>query len=175
MGQKVSPVSMRLGVNRDFQANWYADKKDFAKFLNEDIKIRKYLETQLKEAALSKVEIQRGKNEVKLSLHVARPGVVLGQEGANLEVIKAGLKKVCVKGEEIKLNVIAVENPDLDATIVALSIADALEKRQSFRTAQKKAIMRVMKAGAKGIKTMVSGRLGGTDIARSEGYSEGLY
>ena len=82
MGQKVSPVSMRLGVNRDFQANWYADKKDFAKFLNEDIKIRKYLETQLKEAALSKVEIQRGKNEVKLSLHVARPGVVLGQEGA---------------------------------------------------------------------------------------------
>ena len=174
MGQKVSPVSMRLGVNRDFQANWYADKKDFAKFLNEDIKIREYLETQLKEAALSKVEIQRGKNSVKLSLHVAQPGVVLGQEGANLEVIKAGLKKVCVKGEEIKLNVIAVENPDLDATIVALSIADALEKRQSFRTAQKKAIMRVMKAGAKGIKTMVSGRLGGTDIARSEGYSEGV-
>ena len=97
MGQKVSPVSMRLGVNRDFQANWYADKKDFAKFLNEDIKIRKYLETQLKEAALSKVEIQRGKNEVKLNLHVAQPGVVLGQEGANLEVIKNGLKKICAK------------------------------------------------------------------------------
>ena len=174
MGQKVSPVSMRLGVNRDFQANWYADKKDFAKFLNEDIKIRKYLETQLKEAALSKVEILRGKNEVKLNLYVARAGVVLGQEGANLEVIKNGLKKICVKGEEIKLNVITVENPDLDATIVAQSIADALEKRQSFRTAQKKAIMRVMKAGAKGIKTSVSGRLGGTDIARSEGYSEGV-
>ena len=174
MGQKVSPVSMRLGVNRDFEANWYADKKDFAKFLNEDIKIRKYLETQLKEAALSKVEILRGKNEVKLNLYVARAGVVLGQEGANLEVIKNGLKKICVKGEEIKLNVITVENPDLDATIVAQSIADALEKRQSFRTAQKKAIMRVMKAGAKGIKTSVSGRLGGTDIARSEGYSEGV-
>ena len=174
MGQKVSPVSMRLGVNRDFQANWYADKKDFAKFLNEDIKIRKYLETQLKEAALSKVEIQRGKNEVKLSLHVARPGVVLGQEGSNLEVLKKGLKKICAQGEEIKLNVVTVENPDLDATIVAQSIADALEKRQSFRTAQKKAIMRVMKAGAKGIKTSVSGRLGGTDIARSEGYSEGV-
>ena len=174
MGQKVSPVSMRLGVNRDFQANWYADKKDFAKLLNEDIKIRKYLETQLKEAALSKVEILRGKNEVKLNLYVARAGVVLGQEGANLEVIKNGLKKICAKGEEIKLNVITVENPDLDATIVAQSIAEALEKRQSFRTAQKKAIMRVMKAGAKGIKTMVSGRLGGTDIARSEGYSEGV-
>ena len=174
MGQKVSPVSMRLGVNRDFQANWYADKKDFAKYLNEDIKIRKYLETQLKEAALSKVEILRGKNEVKLNLYVARAGVVLGQEGANLEVIKNGLKKICAKGEEIKLNVITVENPDLDAAIVAQSIAEALENRQSFRTAQKKAIMRVMKAGAKGIKTSVSGRLGGTDIARSEGYSEGV-
>ena len=174
MGQKVSPVSMRLGVNRDFQANWYADKKDFAKFLNEDIKIRKYLETQLKAAALSKVEIQRGKNEVKLSLHVARPGVVLGQEGSNLEVLKKGLKKICAQGEEIKLNVVTVENPDLDATIVAQSIAEALENRQSFRTAQKRAIMRVMKAGAKGIKTSVSGRLGGTDIARSEGYSEGV-
>ena len=173
MGQKVSPISMRLGINKEFQANWYADK-DFAKFLNEDIKIRKYLEAQLKEAALSKVEILRGKNEVKLNISVARPGVVLGQEGANLEVLKAGLKKICAKGEEIKLNVITVENPDLDATIVAYSIADALEKRQSFRTAQKKAIMRVMKAGAKGIKTMVSGRLGGTDIARSEGYSEGV-
>ena len=173
MGQKVSPISMRLGINKDFQANWYADK-DFAKLLNEDIKIRKYLETQLKEAALSKVEIQRGKNEVKLNISVARPGVVLGQEGANLEVLKAGLKKICAKGEEIKLNVITVENPDLDATIVAYSIAEALEKRQSFRTVQKKAIMRVMKAGAKGIKTMVSGRLGGTDIARSEGYSEGV-
>ena len=136
MGQKVSPVSMRLGVNRDFQANWYADKKDFAKFLNEDIKIREYLETQLKEAALSKVEIQRGKNSVKLSLHVAQPGVVLGQEGANLEVIKKALKKICVKGEEITLNVVKVENPDLDATIVAQSIATALENRQSFRTAQ---------------------------------------
>ena len=173
MGQKVSPISMRLGINKDFQANWYADK-DFAKFLNEDIKIRKYLEAQLKEAALSKVEILRGKNEVKLNISVARPGVVLGQEGANLEVIKKALKKICVKGEEITLNVVKVENPDLDATIVALSIADALEKRQSFRTAQKKAIMRVMKAGAKGIKTTVSGRLGGTDIARSEGYSEGV-
>lgn len=174
MGQKVSPISMRLGVNKEFQANWYADKKDFAKFLNEDIKLRKYLEAQLKEAALSKVEIQRGKNEVRLSLYVARPGVVLGQDGANLQVIKQGLKKICGKDEEIKISVVTVENPDLDAELVAQSIADALEKRQSFRTAQKKAIMRVMKAGAKGIKTSVSGRLGGTDIARSEGYSEGV-
>ncbi len=173
MGQKVSPVSMRLGINKDFQANWYADK-DFAKYLNEDIKIRKYLETQLKAASLSKVEILRGKNSVKLNIFVQNPGMVLGQEGANLEIVKKGLKAICAKGEEIKLNVIKVENPDLDARIVALSIADGLEKRQSFRTVQKKAIMRVMKAGAKGIKTCVSGRLGGTDIARSEGYAEGV-
>ena len=165
---------MRLGVNKEFQANWYADSKNFAEFLNEDIKVRKYLEAQLKEAALSKVEIQRGKDSVKLSLHVARPGVVLGQDGANLTVIKKGLSKICKDGEKIDISVITVENPDLDAELVAQSIADALEKRQSFRTVQKKAIMRVMKAGAKGIKTMVSGRLGGTDIARSEGYSEGV-
>lgn len=173
MGQKVSPISMRLGVNKEFQANWYADK-DFAKYLNEDIKIRKYLEAQLKEAALSKVSIQRGKNLVKLSIHVGQPGVVLGQDGANLTIIKAGLKKICDKEERIEINVVQVANPDLDATLVAQSIADAIEKRQSFRTAQKKAIMRVMKAGAKGIRTLVSGRLGGTDIARAEGYSEGV-
>lgn len=173
MGQKVSPISMRLGVNKEFQANWYADK-DFAKYLNEDIKIRKYLEASLKEAALSKVEIQRGKESVKLSIYVGQPGVVLGQDGANLTVIKTGLKKICAKGEQIDISVIQVENIDLDATLVAQSIADAIEKRQSFRTAQKKAIMRVMKAGAKGIRTLVSGRLGGTDIARAEGYSEGV-
>ena len=173
MGQKVSPISMRLGVNKEFQANWYADK-DFAKYLNEDIKIRKYLEAKLKEAALSKVEIQRGKESVKLSIYVGQPGVVLGQDGANLTVIKSGLKKICAKGEQIDLSVVQVENIDLDATLVAQSIADAIEKRQSFRTAQKKAIMRVMKAGAKGIRTLVSGRLGGTDIARAEGYSEGV-
>lgn len=173
MGQKVSPISMRLGINKEFQSTWYAEK-DFAKYLNEDIKIRKYLEAQLKEAALSKVEILRTKSSVVLNVYVARPGVALGQEGANINAIKAALKKICDKGEDIKLNVVTVENPDLDATLVAQSIAEQLEKRQSFRTAQKRAIARVMKAGAKGIKTEVSGRLGGADIARSEGYSEGV-
>jgi len=173
MGQKVSPISMRLGVNKDFQANWYADK-DFAKYLIEDIKLREYLEKELKSAALSKVEIQRGKNEVKLNLYTGSPAAVIGQEGSKLEVLKNNLKKIAAKGEEIKLNVITIENIDLDAQLVAQSIADAIENRQSFRTAQKKAIQRVMKAGAKGIKTLVSGRLGGTDIARAEGYSEGV-
>lgn len=174
MGQKVSPVSMRLGVNRDFETTWYADKKDFAKYLNEDIKLRKYLEKELKEATLSKVEILRTKNKVTLNVSVARPGVVFGQENAHYNLVKAQLSKICGKDEEVQLNVITIENPDLDASVVAQSIADQIEKRQSFRTAQKKAIMRVMKAGAKGVKTIVSGRLGGTDIARSEGYAEGI-
>ena len=174
MGQKVSPISMRLGINKDFQSNWYANNKDFAKYLNEDIKIREYLQKELKEAALSKVEILRTKQNVVLNIYVARPGVALGQEGAHINAIKAQLKKICAKGEEVKLNVLTVENPDLDATLVAQSIAEQIEHRQSFRMAQKKAIMRVMKAGARGVKTMVSGRLGGTDIARSEGYSEGI-
>ncbi len=172
MGQKVSPVGLRLGINRDFEAKWYADK-EFGAFLIEDIKIREYLTKQLKDAALSKVDIERTKTSVTLNVFVARPGVALGQEGANIEKIKKYIKKLIHK-KELKLNVVTVQNPDLVAVLVAQSIADQLEKRQSFRTAQKKAIQRVMKAGAKGIKTEVSGRLGGTDIARSEGYSEGV-
>ena len=172
MGQKVSPVGLRLGINRDFEAKWYADK-EFGAFLIEDIKIREYLTKQLKDAALSKVDIERTKTSVTLNVFVARPGVALGQEGANIEKIKKDIKKLIHKNE-LKLNVVTVQNPDLVAVLVAQSIADQLEKRQSFRTAQKKAIQRVMKAGAKGIKTEVSGRLGGTDIARSEGYSEGV-
>lgn len=172
MGQKVSPVGLRLGINRDFEAKWYADK-EFGAFLIEDIKIREYLTKQLKDAALSKVDIERTKTSVTLNVFVARPGVALGQEGANIEKIKKYIKKLIHK-KELKLNVVTVQKPDLVAVLVAQSIADQLEKRQSFRTAQKKAIQRVMKAGAKGIKTEVSGRLGGTDIARSEGYSEGV-
>lgn len=173
MGQKVSPVGLRLGINRDFESKWYAGKKDFGTLLVEDIKIRKYLETELKEAYLSKVDIERTKSAIILHIYVARPGVVLGQEGAKVEALKKQLKKL-VGGKELKVNVVNVANPDLVAALVAQSIAEQLEKRQSFRTAQKKAIQRVMKAGAKGIKTEVSGRLGGTDIARSEGYSEGI-
>lgn len=172
MGQKVSPVGLRLGINRDFESKWYADK-EFGTFLIEDIKIREYLESKLKDAALSKVDIERTKTAITLNIHVARPGVVLGQDGAKLEALKKELKKI-VKNKDLKVNVVTIQNPDLVAILVAQSIAEQLEKRQSFRTAQKKAIQRVMKAGAKGIKTEVSGRLGGTDIARSEGYSEGI-
>ncbi len=173
MGQKVSPVGLRMGINKDFEAKWYADKKSFGANLIEDIKIREYLEKKLKDAGLAKVVIERTKTNISLDLQVAHPGMVFGQEGANIEAIKKDLKKL-VKGKELKIAVTGVNNPDLVAILVAQGIADQLEKRQSFRTAQKKAIQRVMKAGAKGIKTRVSGRLGGTDIARSEGYSEGI-
>lgn len=172
MGQKVSPVGLRLGINRDFEAKWYAGK-DFGDFLIEDIKIREYLESKLKDAALSAVTIERTKTSITLNAQVARPGVALGQDGKRVEELKKELAKI-VKGKTLKINILTVTNPDLVAVLVAQGIAEQLEKRQSFRTAQKKAIQRVMKSGAKGIKTEVSGRLGGTDIARSEGYSEGI-
>ncbi len=177
MGQKVNPVGMRIGVNRDWNSRWYADKKEYPVFLNEDIKIRKYLEKVLKDAMLSHTEIERTKtdkgNNVVVKVFVARPGVVIGQDGKNVNEIKKQLSKM-LKGQNIRLDVVEVKNPDLDAALVAESIAKQLEERASFRTAQKKAIQRVRKAGARGCRTIVSGRLGGADIARSEGYKEGI-
>ena len=177
MGQKVNPVGMRVGVNRDWNSRWYATDKEYHVFLNEDIKARKYLEKNLKEALLSHVEIDRRKTDkginVTVSLFVARPGVVIGQDGKNIDKIKGDLTKV-FSAAKINVDVVEVKNPDLDANIVAQSIARQLEERASFRSAQKKAIQRVRKAGAKGIRTVVSGRLGGADIARSEGYKEGV-
>ena len=177
MGQKVNPVGMRVGVNRDWNSRWYATDKEYHVFLNEDIKARKYLEKNLKEALLSHVEIDRRKTDkginVTVSLFVARPGVVIGQDGKNIDKIKEDLTKF-FSAAKINVDVVEVKNPDLDANIVAQSIARQLEERASFRSAQKKAIQRVRKAGAKGIRTVVSGRLGGADIARSEGYKEGV-
>ena len=173
MGQKVNPVGLRVGVNRDWDSKWYASDKEFATFLHEYIKVREYLEKELKDAALSTVEIQRVKDKVEVNVNVARPGVVVGQDGKRVEEISKQVKKLC-HGKDVKINVVEVKNPDLDAKLIARSIADQLEARASFRTVQKKAIQRVMKAGAKGIKTAVSGRLAGADIARSEGYSEGV-
>ena len=176
MGQKVNPVGMRVGVNRDWNSRWYASDKEYHVFLNEDIKVRKYLEASLKDALLSHVEIDRvrGKGyEAIVTIFVARPGVVIGQDGKNINKLKEDLSKL-VKGANLRVDVVEVKNPDLDANIVAQSIAKQLEERASFRTAQKKAIQRVRKAGAKGIRTLVSGRLGGADIARSEGYKEGI-
>lgn len=177
MGQKVNPVGMRVGINRDWNSRWYASKQDYATFLHEDIKIRKYLTTKLKEALLSHVDIERIKTDkghaVNITVFVARPGMVIGQDGATINAIKKDLAKM-VKGSELKVSVADVKQPDLDANLVAQSIAKQLEERASFRTVQKKAIQRVRKAGAKGCKTLISGRLGGADIARSEGYHEGI-
>ena len=177
MGQKVNPVGMRVGVNKDWNSRWFAEDKEYPVYLNEDIKIRKYLEGALKEALLSHVEIERTKTDkgtnVIVKTFVARPGVVIGQDGKNILVLKETLAKL-INNKSVRVDVVEVKNPDLDATIVAQTIAKQLEERASFRTVQKKAIQRVRKAGAKGCRTMVSGRLGGADIARSEGYKEGV-
>ncbi|MEG0264607.1 MAG: 30S ribosomal protein S3 [Erysipelotrichaceae bacterium] len=172
MGQKVSPIGFRVGIIRDWESRWYADK-DYADLLLEDIKIREYLMTELKSASVSRVEIERSKNRVEVMIRTARPGVIIGTSGENIENLKKKLEKM-TKGKNVYLKVLEIANPDLDARLVARGIADQLEQRASFRTAQKKAIQRSMRSGAKGIKTLVSGRLGGADIARGEGYAEGI-
>ena len=177
MGQKVNPVGLRIGVNKDWNSRWYANDQEFHVFLNEDVKIREFLAKKLKDALLSHTEIERVKTDkgynIVVMVFVARPGVVIGQDGKNINELKEQLAKL-LKGAEVRIDVVEVKNPDLDANIVAQEIAKQLEERASFRTAQKKAIQRVRKAGAKGIKTSVSGRLGGADIARAEGYREGV-
>ena len=172
MGQKVSPVGLRVGVIRDWESRWYAEK-DYGTLLQEDIKIRKYLFAELKDAAVSRIEIERQKNRVELIIKTARPGAIIGTNGETVEKLKKDLIKL-TNGKQINIKVVEVANPDLDAHLVAKSVAEQLEQRASFRTAQKRAIQKTMRSGAKGIKTMVSGRLGGADIARSEGYSEGV-
>lgn len=177
MGQKVNAVGLRIGINRGWEANWYASKKDYATFLGEDIAIRNFLEPKLKEALLSHIDIARVKTDseykVTVSLYVARPGVVMGQDGANTKLLNDGLKKI-IKSGNPHLEVVEVKNPDVDATLIGKWIASELENRQSFRSTQKKAIQRMRKAGASGCRTQCQGRLGGAEIARREGYKEGV-
>lgn len=176
MGHKVSPIGLRIGVYKDWNSRWFASKKDFATFLNEDLKIRKYLEKTVANALVSHIEIERVKSDkgtnVNVILFVANPGIVHGQDDAKKKEIEKALNKI-VKSGHIEFTIRRVEKPDLNAKLVAMYIASELEKRTSFRIAQKRAIKRVLDAGAKGVKTMVSGRLGGAEIARSEGYKEG--
>lgn len=170
MGQKVSPVGMRIGIIRDWESKWYADK-DFGTLLMEDVNIREYLKGKLKDAAVSRIEIERAANRVNVTIHTAKPGMVIGRGGAEVESLRAHIAKMTDK--KVHINIAEIKNADIDATLVAESIAQQLERRVSFRRAMKQAIQRSMRAGAKGIKTLVSGRLGGAEIARSEGYSEG--
>ena len=171
MGQKVSPVGLRIGINKDWQSKWYANNKDFSKYLNNDVKIRKYLSKKFKNAGISEIVIERNTKKSEVIMYVSKPGLVIGQNGSEIENAKKELKKLV--NEDLNVSVIEIKNPDLVAALVADSIAHSIENRVSFRVAQKKAIRNTMKAGAKGIKTLVSGRLGGADIARGEGYSEG--
>ena len=171
MGHKVNPVGLRIGVIRDWESRWYAEN-EYGTLVNEDEKIRKFLFKELKDAYVSRIEIERSKNRIDIILRSARPGVIIGTNGESVELLKKKLDKM-VNGKSVYIKVVEVANPDLDARLVARSIAEQLEARASFRTAQKKAIQKTMRSGAKGIKTKVSGRLGGADIARSEGYSEG--
>lgn len=171
MGQKVSPVGLRMGINKTWESKWYAGNKDFATFLNNDIKIRKFLENKLKDAAVSSVFIERNAEKTNVIINTAKPGVVIGHSGDEIEKLTKELKKL-VK-ENIQISIMEVKNPDIDAALVAENIAHQIENRVSFRIAQKRAIRNAIKAGAKGIKTSVSGRLGGADMARTEGYTEG--
>ncbi len=185
MGQKVNPVGMRVGVIRDWQSRWYADDKNFAATLMEDVKIREFIEAYYAKLAnnaadkrkadsrISRIEIERSKNRVTIIIRTAHPGVVIGQEGKSIEGLKAKIEKM-TNAKNVYINVVEIANPNLDARLVARWIADELENRKSFRATQKKAIQNTMRSGAKGIKTAVSGRLGGADMARTEGYSEGV-
>ena len=171
MGQKVHPHGVRVGIIKDWSSKWYANSKDFSDYLIEDNKIRKYVKKKLYVAGISKVEIERAANKVKLNVYTAKPGLVIGKNGNLAEELKKEIEKMISK--EVSLNIVEVKVPDLDATLVAESICSQLERRISFKRALKQAMQKAMKAGAQGIKTQVSGRLGGADIARAEHYSEG--
>lgn len=176
MGQKVNPIGMRVGVIRDWDSKWYADKNLVPALVKEDKLIREFLNKKYANAAVSHIEIERlkgakGKDRVKISLHSAKPGVVIGREAAILKEAIAGLEKLTNK--EINLNVIEVRRPEVVATLVAQNMAEQLENRASFRRVQKIAMQRALKSGALGVKTQISGRLGGAEMARTEGYSEG--
>ncbi|MDG0794699.1 30S ribosomal protein S3 [Cohnella ginsengisoli] len=171
MGQKVNPVGLRIGVIRDWESKWYADK-DFGTLLMEDVKIREFLKAKLKDASVSRFEIERAANRVNVTIHTAKPGMVIGKGGSEVEVIRGQLTKL-TNGKKVHINISEIKTPEMDAILVAESIAQQLERRISFRRAMKQSMQRTLRMGAKGIKTLVSGRLGGAEIARTEGYSEG--
>lgn len=170
MGQKVNPHGMRVGVIHDWDAKWYAEK-DFADKLHEDLAVREYIAKKLSDASVSRVEIERAANKVNVSIHTAKPGMVIGKGGTEVDSLRNGLNKLT--GKRVHVNIVEIKRPDLDALLVAKSIAEQLENRISFRRAQKQALQRTMRSGAKGVRTMVAGRLNGADIARSESFAEG--
>ncbi|MFR1566187.1 MAG: 30S ribosomal protein S3 [Christensenellales bacterium] len=172
MGQKVNPHGLRVGVIAGWDAQWYASKKDFAKFILEDHKIREYIKKKYYTYGVSKVLIERAQEKVVINIHTSKPGMLIGTKGAGVEQLKKELAAI-VKANAIHINILEVKRPDMDAVLVAESVAQQLEKRSSFRRTMKQAMSRVMRSGAKGVKIMVAGRLDGAEIARSESYHEG--
>jgi len=171
MGQKVNPVGQRIGIIRDWESRWYAEKNDVADLLHEDIRIRDLIADLYKNASVSQVIIERSKKRVIITVHTAKPGMVIGRNAETKKAVVESLEKLTDK--EVFLNVVEIKRPEIDAVLVADNIARQLENRASFRRVQKVAIQRALKSGAKGCKTLISGRLGGAEMARSEGYSEG--
>lgn len=170
MGQKVHPKGFRIGVIRNWDSNWYADR-DYTDLLHEDYKVRKFIKDRFYAAGVSKVEIQRTGNRMRITIHTAKPGIVIGRGGTEVEILKAELIKMT--GKSVNINIQEIKKPELDAQIVAESVAQQLEKRISFRRAIKQSVGRTIRVGAQGIKIMISGRLGGAEIARTEWHSEG--
>ncbi len=170
MGQKVSPKGLRIGIIKGWDARWYADK-DYADLLQEDLKIRRFIKKKLFAAGISTIEIERAANRLKVSIHTAKPGIVIGRRGTEVEALRKEIEKMT--GKQVNLNVVEIKNPELDAQLVAEGVAAQLSKRVSFRRAIKQAVSRAMRLGAEGIRISCSGRLGGAEIARTEWYSEG--
>ena len=171
MGQKINPHGIRVGVIQDWDAKWFADDKDFADILHEDLAIREHIDTVLADASVSRVEIERAANRVNISIHTAKPGMVIGKGGSEVDKLRTQLNNLT--GKRVHVNIVEIKKPELDAKLVAEDIAEQLENRVAFRRAQKQALQNTMRAGADGIKTQVAGRLNGADMARTEGFSEG--
>ncbi len=174
MGQKVHPVGMRLGISADWNAKWYASKKDFPNLLNADIQVREYLRKKLANANISRIQIERPTGSANITIHTARPGVVIGKKGADIEILRKEISKIIgLHINSVKVNIEEIRKPELDAKLVAESIAQQLERRVMFRRAMKRSIQNTMRMGAQGIKIKIGGRLNGAEIARSEMYHEG--
>lgn len=173
MGHKVNPIGFRLAVNKDWRSKWYATGKDYAAKLHEDLAMRKYIKDSLKTAAVSNIVIERAWNSVRITVHTARPGLVIGRKGELIEKMTEDLKKICGGASQVKIDIVEIRQPELDAQLVAENVATQLERRVSFRRAMKRAVQVAMDFGAEGIRIRCAGRLGGADIARAEWYREG--
>jgi small subunit ribosomal protein S3 len=171
MGHKVNPVGLRLGINRTWDSRWYSEGSEYVRMLHEDLKIREYIHRRLKQAGISKIVIERPANKARITIHTARPGVVIGKRGADIERLKTELQRM-TKGE-VAVNIVEIRKPEIDAQLVAENVAQQLERRISFRRAMKRAVQSAMRLGAQGIRINVGGRLGGSEIARVEWYREG--